>query len=148
MEGNKIKDIYCLQYDRQPYGLPTWYNRLIDKTVDQINIRDVFSMLTNDILPALAIEKAIEFFINDPFDGEAYLGQILEFFVEHSDMFWQSKSSQLPEMLKIIKTMDKETAQSKEQWGYGYDFDECGCAKYLGLLERAKQIIEMKDSRN
>lgn len=145
MKGKQIKDLYGLQYDNQSYPLSVWYNQLIDKTIDQISLRDVFSMISNDILPEVAIDKAIEFFVNDPFAGENYPGQILESFVKNSDIFFNSKSPQLTQMLQIIKTMDDMMAKSKEEWGYEYDFDGNDCNEYLKLLENAKLIINKKE---
>lgn len=146
MRGETIGELYGLQYDDQPYGLPIWYNKLIDKTIDQIDLRDVFSMISNKILLELAIAKAIEFFVKNPFDGEAYSGQLLELFVNNSDMFYNSKSSKLAEMLKIIDKMDIEAAQSKDWWGYDFDFDEEGCKNYVNLLDKAKSIIKKHDT--
>lgn len=145
MKGKQIKDLYGLQYDNRSYPLSVWYNQLIDKTIDQISLRDVFSMISNDILPEVAIDKAIEFFVSDPFAGENYPGQILESFVKNSDIFFNSKSPQLTKMLQIIKTMDDMMAKSKEEWGYEYDFDGNGCNEYLKLLENAKLIISRKE---
>ena len=52
MEKRTFKEIYSLSYDEQTeYSLPCWYNRLIDKTYEQLDLRDVFSMVINDICP-------------------------------------------------------------------------------------------------
>lgn len=145
MKKQTIKDLFNLDYDNQPYPLPMWYNQLLDKRTDEINLRDIFRMINNDILPELAIEKAIDAFIENPFDGEMMDGQLLELFVNKSTMFFDSKNSRLSKMVNIIKSMDDDTAQSKEQWGYEYDYDEEGCKKYLMLLDEAKKIINLRN---
>ncbi|WP_017692553.1 contact-dependent growth inhibition system immunity protein [Paenibacillus sp. PAMC 26794] len=77
-----IKEMYDLkqstQEAEQEYALDTWYNRLISKTVEEIDIGDTSRMLSQKILVELAIQKAIEFLIDDPQAGEKYDGQLLE----------------------------------------------------------------------
>lgn len=145
MGKETIKKLFHLNYDNQPYPLPIWYNQLLDKTTDEIDLKDIFRMINNNILPELAIEKAIDAFIVNPFDGEMMDGQILELFVNKSSMFFNSKNVKFIEMINIIEKMDNDTAQSKEQWGYEYDYDEEGCKKYLILLDEARKIIKLRN---
>jgi transcriptional accessory protein Tex/SPT6 len=67
-----LKDIYYLDYDKSNFnsGLNKWYNNLIDKTVNELVVVDVSKMVRKNILKDLAIEKAIDLFINDPFAVE------------------------------------------------------------------------------
>ncbi|MDE6674606.1 MAG: hypothetical protein K2K19_07325 [Acetatifactor sp.] len=74
----KIKDLYGCEYAEQEwYPLPKWYNQLIDKTTEEITPGDVARMLRQEVLPDLAMTKAIEFLRENPFAGELYEGEIL-----------------------------------------------------------------------
>jgi hypothetical protein len=77
-----IKDIYLLNQDSQnlesEYALDKWYNRLINKTADEIDLEDVSRMLSQSIFLDLGIKKAIEILLDDPVAGELYDGQLLE----------------------------------------------------------------------
>ncbi|MCL2847351.1 MAG: contact-dependent growth inhibition system immunity protein [Firmicutes bacterium] len=140
MKEQTLKQIYSLSYDRRK-SAPDWYNKLIKKTYNQIESFEVAKMLIHDILPELAIEKIIDYFIINPFDGYWIDGDYLKLFVEKSEMFFASKNPALSQMLDIIENMDSKTAQSKEQWGYDYDCDEEGCQEFLKMLLKAKEII-------
>jgi hypothetical protein len=76
---NTIKAIYNLEYDKSNFnsGLINWYNNVIDKTINQLNVMDVSKMLRQNILWEVAINRAIELFIHDPFDGEMTDGDLL-----------------------------------------------------------------------
>ena len=80
--GKTIKEMYCLQQSiqetKQEYALDNWYNRLISKTVDEIDIQDTSRMLSQNIFVELGIKRAIELLSIDPLAGEMYDGQLLE----------------------------------------------------------------------
>ena len=75
-----LKELYCLSYDSSGFnsGLIAWYNKLIDKTYDDLTAADVSRMIRQDVLKAVAIKKAIELFLSDPYDGEYCEGELLE----------------------------------------------------------------------
>ncbi|WP_152392611.1 contact-dependent growth inhibition system immunity protein [Paenibacillus guangzhouensis] len=76
-----IKEIYCLnqsiQEAEQEYALDNWYNRLICKSVDEIDIEDTSRMLSQNIFVELGIKRALEILSADPLAGEMYEGQLL-----------------------------------------------------------------------
>lgn len=77
----RLKTIYSCSYlttEEKLYPLQKWYNQLIDKTYDELEIPDVTRMIRQDIFTQLAIAKAIEFLNKNPFCGELYEGEILE----------------------------------------------------------------------
>ncbi|HAK1620579.1 TPA: hypothetical protein H1051_002853 [Listeria monocytogenes] len=51
---------------------------MLNKTKDEITEKDVYTMLLQQELEDLAIEKAIEFIKIDPLTGEMWDGQFLE----------------------------------------------------------------------
>ena len=60
----KIKELYNCEYitsDKVLYPLQKWYNKLIDKSIDEINTADILRMLRQKVFPKLAMLKAIEF---------------------------------------------------------------------------------------
>ncbi|WP_217366269.1 contact-dependent growth inhibition system immunity protein [Brevibacillus sp. HB2.2] len=78
----RIKDIYFLSENQQkaeaPYALDEWYNRLINKTVDEVDVKDICRMLSQNIFIDLGIKKAWEILEEDPLAGDIYDGQLLE----------------------------------------------------------------------
>ncbi len=77
----KIKDIYNRDYiisDGELYPLQKWYNSLLDKTIEEINIADVLRMIRQKEFMDIAVRKAIAFLKDNPFSGELYEGELLE----------------------------------------------------------------------
>lgn len=74
-----IKQIYHLQDDSSAFrsGLLNWYNALLDKTPDELDENDIAKMLRQDILPALAVRKAIEMMKINLMVGYLYDGELL-----------------------------------------------------------------------
>jgi hypothetical protein len=78
-----LKEMYGLSNDSSGFdsGLTNWYNLLIDKTYDNLTVSDVCKMIRQDILKSVAIVKAIELFLNNPYDGEYCDGGLLNVLV-------------------------------------------------------------------
>jgi len=76
---NTLKIEYNLPYDTSGFnsGLIHWYNQLIDKSYDELDVADVCKMIRQDILKDIAIQKAIVLFMNDPYAGEYDDGGLL-----------------------------------------------------------------------
>ncbi len=74
-----LKQIYNLQYDSFAFksGLINWYNSLLDKTPDELDENDIAKMLRQNILPALAVQKAIEMIEINLMVGYLYNGELL-----------------------------------------------------------------------
>lgn len=91
---NSLKEIYKLQYDTHSpqSGLIHWYNRLIEKRPDELDVTDVSKMLRQNILTSLVIDRAIEIFVADPFIGEMYDGELLSLFVMYNAEVIKSKN--------------------------------------------------------
>lgn len=70
----KIKEIYDCNYYPDSvtkiYSLPAWHNRVIDKTVSELDELDVARMMRQDVFVECAVERALEFLREDPFAGE------------------------------------------------------------------------------
>ncbi|MGG4193017.1 contact-dependent growth inhibition system immunity protein [Paenibacillus jamilae] len=78
--NKKIKEIYFLNQNEteSEYTLDIWYNKLINKTVGEIEVVDVTRMLSQNVLINLGIKKAMDILFDDPLAGEMYEGQLLE----------------------------------------------------------------------
>jgi len=78
--NKKIKEIYFLNQNEMEseYTLDIWYNKLINKTVGEIELVDVTRMLSQNVLINLGIKKAMDILFDDPLAGEMYEGQLLE----------------------------------------------------------------------
>ena len=74
-----LKEQYNLPYDSSGFnsGLINWYNKVIDKTYEDLTSADVCKMIRQNIVKNVAIKKAIELFLNDPYDGEHSDGGLL-----------------------------------------------------------------------
>ncbi len=74
-----LKQIYHLQHDSFAFksGLINWYNSLLDKTPDELDENDIAKMLRQNILPALAVQKAIEMIEINLMVGYLYDGELL-----------------------------------------------------------------------
>ena len=99
----KIKEIYDCKYiisDEGLYPLQKWYNELIDKSINEINIADVLRMLRQKVFTKLAMLKAIEFLRKNIFVGELYDGELLQKISELDTIFLASYASDLKSILK------------------------------------------------
>ena len=89
MKMNKsLKDLFGLKYEDSNIqtGLIRWYNRVIDKSIEDLNVVDVAKMIRQDVLRDIAIDKAIKLFLIDPFDGEMEDGDLLALLVSCGPM--------------------------------------------------------------
>lgn len=84
-----LKEIYNMSYDTSGFnsGLVNWYNKLIDKTYEELDTEDVLRMLRQDILEDLAKKRMIELFLKDPYDGYIYDGELLNTIIEDTVEF-------------------------------------------------------------
>lgn len=80
-DEKKVKDIWRCSYiesETELYPLQEWYNQLIDKKVSEIEVLDVLRMIRQNEFIDIAIPKAVEFLMINPFAGEMYEGELLE----------------------------------------------------------------------
>lgn len=80
-DDRKIKDIYRCKYieaEGEMYPLQTWYNRLLDKRISELDVSDVLRMIRQNEFIDIAISKAIDYLKENPFVGDMYEGELLE----------------------------------------------------------------------
>lgn len=108
MISEKVKDLYSLEPDLiNQNSLTDWYNRLLEKTLDEINIYDIGKMNRQDVLKNLAAKRAIDLFILNPFDGEVYSGDIIETVIQYSVGI--ATPEQLQSMKAVMERLEKRT---------------------------------------
>lgn len=97
-----LKEIYDLPYDTGEFqsSLTIWYNRLLEKTYDDLDPLDVYRMLNQDILKEVATLKAVDMIIENPYAGYFYDG---EFVVKLSTMAITVSSSSMRRLLKTLQ---------------------------------------------
>lgn len=102
-DKSKIKEIYnCISIisGKELYPLQKWYNQLIEKTIDEINVADVLRMIRQKEFMNLAISKAIFFLQEDVFVGESYEGEMLEKVSEIESSILKSYADDLKNIVK------------------------------------------------
>ncbi|MCL2811191.1 MAG: contact-dependent growth inhibition system immunity protein [Clostridia bacterium] len=79
VKRKSLKEIYGLEEDTSGFSssLVLWYNKLIQKTYDDLDEKDVSIMVRQSILPELAMDKAIEILLKNPFSGDFWDGDLL-----------------------------------------------------------------------
>lgn len=68
-------DIRTLKND---CALDSWYNDMIEKTPEELDIADISRMLRQDVFSDIAIPAAWKKLYSNPLSGEMYDGQLLE----------------------------------------------------------------------
>lgn len=104
--NNSLKNLYGLKYYKGSFqsGLTTWYNNLVDKTIEDLNVVDVAKMIRQNILKDVAINRAIELFLSEPFDGEMQDGDLLAMLVSYGpDIVNSRRASALISMIQKLE---------------------------------------------
>lgn len=80
-EKRKIKEIYNCSYtipEGEVYPLQSWYDQLINKSIDELEVLDILRMIRQNEFLDLAISEAIKYLKKNPFVGDMYEGEVLE----------------------------------------------------------------------
>lgn len=131
-----IKEIYSIdqniQTDNSDSPLDHWYDRLINKKVNELDLEDVSRMLGQHVFVDLGIEKAIEILSEDPLAGEMYDGHLLKLLCSIETNNFRD-ISQLKRLLQTIKSN-----LSQFEWADEEDQEE-----YAELLERFLKKVSL-----
>lgn len=69
------------------YGLEKWYINMIGKKISELNLRDISTMIRQDLYVDISLPIAWRILCKSPFEGEMWEGQLLEllvrYFAEH-----------------------------------------------------------------
>jgi len=89
-------------------GLTTWYNSVLDKTIDELSVADVSRMLRQNLLRDVAIKRAVDLFLVDPYDGEMQDGDLLSLLVSYGAEVAADGRAQI--LLATIDKLEPEVA--------------------------------------
>ncbi|MCR6112686.1 hypothetical protein HXA35_20355 [Bacillus sp. A301a_S52] len=101
----KIGDIYQLSKgnEQNNYPLDEWYNTLINKDINEIDVSDLCKMIRQNILIDLAVNKATEILRINPLEGDVYDGQLIELLYSIDYQEIKEHTHSLQEILQKIK---------------------------------------------
>lgn len=144
MKNNSLKKLYSLEYceTETKTNLTNWFNKLILKSENELDVFDVSRMIRQNILREIAINRAIELFIIDPYDGEMVEGDLIALLVScGKEIYKSSKACLLP---PLLLKLEKEL--SEYDW---IDYESMllfkqnifELKKYLKLWERSLLVI-------
>lgn len=127
-DKRKIREIYdctSIVSNEELYPLQKWYNKLIEKTIEEIDVADVLRMIRQKQFLNLAISKAIFFLQKDVFIGELYEGEMFEKVSALENSFLKLYENDLICIIKnaLIKS-------EKHDWSYDGEKEE-----FKGIVE-------------
>ncbi|MCR6106976.1 hypothetical protein HXA34_11815 [Salipaludibacillus agaradhaerens] len=101
----KIGDIYQLSKgnEQNNYPLDEWYNTLINKDINEIDVFDLCKMIRQNILIDLAVNQSTEILRINPLEGDVYDGQLIELLYSIDYKEIKEHTLSLQEILQKIK---------------------------------------------
>lgn len=124
---SKIKDIYNISFhasniSEADCSMDDWYNDLINKTYNQLNLFDVTRMIIQKMFLELAVSKAVTLISENPFCGQRYEGELLEllyklnpcYLVRHKDTLQTTLSLALSENKTYEWLCEEEREEFRE----------------------------------
>ena len=126
-----LGELYGLEKDVNPVlvtSLVEWYNRLVDKTVDELDIYDVTRMVRQNTLIEVAVFRAVDLFCSDPFAGEVSDGDLACFLVKHADIVRKSPH------FETLKKVVKEVQATYQEFDWDMEEDREQYSMCLALL--------------
>ena len=129
---NNLRSKYGLKYYQGDFqsSLTIWYNKVIDKSVEDLDICDVTRMIRQNILLDVAINRAIELFLANPFNGEMQEGDLLKLLVDHKTIVL--KNNKVWQLLTIINKVENRI----EEYDWINNSDKIQFKKNLVILKQ------------
>ena len=129
---NNLRSKYGLKYYQGDFqsSLTIWYNKVIDKSVEDLDICDVTRMIRQNILLDVAINRAIELFLANPFNGEMQEGDLLKLLVDHKTIVL--KNNKVRQLLTIINKVENRI----EEYDWINNSDKIQFKKNLVILKQ------------
>lgn len=113
---DKIKDIYkCEKVDENVNfsSLVKWYNNVIEKTYNELDIDDVLRMLRQNLFVDMAVKKSLVMLNNDIFIGEYYDGELLEHILKTDKNYLKDNIDDInmicEKVIALCKTINDES---------------------------------------
>lgn len=103
------------------YGLEVWHRSVLNKKISELNLRDISTMLRQDLYADIAMPIAWNILHRSPFEGEMWDGQLLEIVVEYFTKHKiASKNIEIKEFLDKLGTRIEEHEWDYENGSSGY----------------------------
>ncbi|MCR6096145.1 hypothetical protein HXA31_07935 [Salipaludibacillus agaradhaerens] len=101
----KIQDNYYFKKRREQDNSPLdeWYNTLINKDVNEIDVFDLCKMIRQNILIDLAVNKATEVLRTNPLEGDVYDGQLIKLLYSIDYKEIKEHTNSLQKILQKVK---------------------------------------------
>lgn len=137
----KIRDICHVSFDiesvpnEDKVPMHEWYEKLLDKTYDELSMFDVTRMIIQKVFIELAISKALEFVNENPFCGQRYEGELIELLSKMDVIYFSLYKAQIREIL--LKAMTQNEAY---EWLCEEERDD-----FFDLVEGFYKKIEIED---
>lgn len=103
-----------------------WYVLLLNKTIKEINIGDIYRMLRQNVLVEIAIPIAFDMLRKDPLIGEMYDGQLLE-------MLYRVDVNKYGGNIEEVKKILEEIHNNIDEYEWMSDEDS---KSYVEILEK------------
>lgn len=106
MDSHSIKSIYgCKPCNKTENLSPLekWYNSLIEKSSDEIDMTDLLRMLRQGVLLELAIPKVVALLTDNPFVGISYEGELLWHLRYVSSFYLEQYYTKIVKILSIAE---------------------------------------------
>ena len=123
---NKIKDIYNISFNidnisnENKWPMHDWYNNLINKSYNQLNLFDVTRMIIQKVFLELAVSKSLEYLKQNPFCGQRYEGELMELVYKLDYVYLENYKDNLQKILSKAlvknKTYDWMCEEEREEF--------------------------------
>ena len=103
-----LREIFGLKPDKSGFesSLIMWYNNLINKTIEKLDVVDVSKMIRQDIIIDVAVNKSIDLIISNPYEGEFESGDLIKTII--SVKYNSILTKRANDILKVIERAKSE----------------------------------------
>ena len=116
------------------YGLEVWHRSVLNKKISELNLRDISTMLRQDLYADIATPIAWSILLRSPFEGEMWDGQLLKLVVEYL-----SKHKTAIRDIEITEFLEKLGTRIEEhEWD-----NENGPSDYKQTVNRLVDLLDI-----
>lgn len=132
MEDKTIKEIYNCRYSSGSDVLEDWYNKLIDKTPEELSLFDILRMIRQDLFLDEAIPALLAYLIEDPRCGDICNDDAL---IKLSEIDTKQLKPYRSQIEAILKKIDNDI--DGYEWCYPEEKDE-----FLEVVSKIKDQLK------
>jgi len=136
-QKDTLKNLFSLEYDNSGYrsGLIDWYNMLIDKNIDELTVTDVAKMIRQSILREVAVSRAVDLFLTDPYAGEMQDGELLALLVSCIDDVMRLKEAR--SLLVVLSDLEDDITP----FDWDNDSNKTVFFQNLAILKQSLEVL-------